>query len=71
MEANASQANDSRAVFPNTRMNRSMGQVIADVGPLPYKLNSSFWKYTSVRRFRKEQPPKIRNKHVCFNAGRQ
>ena len=34
MEANASQANDSRAVFPNTLMNRSMGQVIADVGPI-------------------------------------
>ena len=34
MEANSSHANDSRAVFTNTLMNRSMGQVIADVGPL-------------------------------------
>ena len=34
MEANASQANDSRAVIPNTLLNRSMGQVVADVGPL-------------------------------------
>ena len=29
-----SQPNYSRAVFPNTLMNRSMGQVVADVGPL-------------------------------------
>ena len=34
MEANASQTNDSRAVIPNTLLNRSMGQVVADVGPL-------------------------------------
>ena len=34
MEANVPQVNDSRAVFPNTLMNRSMGQVVADVGPL-------------------------------------
>ena len=34
MEANVSHANDSGAVFPNTLMNRSMGQVVADVGPL-------------------------------------
>ena len=34
MEANASQANDSQAVFPNTLMNRPMSQVVADVGPL-------------------------------------
>lgn len=34
MKANVSQPNVSRAVFLNTLMNRSMGQVVADVGPL-------------------------------------
>ena len=34
MEANLSQPNVSQAVFPNILMNRSMGQVVADVGPL-------------------------------------
>jgi len=34
MEVNVSQPNVSQAVFPNTLMNRSMGQVIVDVGPL-------------------------------------
>ena len=34
MEANLSQPNVSQGVFPNTLMNRSMGQVVADVGPL-------------------------------------
>ena len=34
MEANVSQPNVSQGVFPNTLMNRSMGQVAADVGPL-------------------------------------
>ena len=34
MEANLSKPNVSQGVFPNTLMNRSMGQVVADVGPL-------------------------------------
>ena len=34
MEANLSQPNVSQGVFPNTLINRSMGQVVADVGPL-------------------------------------
>ena len=34
MEANVSQIIESRAIFPNTLMNHTLGQVVADVGPL-------------------------------------
>ena len=34
MKANVSQLIESRAIFPNTLMNHTLGQVVADVGPL-------------------------------------
>ena len=71
MEANVSQPNVPRAVFSNTDEPFDGSSSCRCWTSLPHKPNSSVWKYAALHRFLKEQPPKIGNKHICFNAGRR